>query len=223
MPTPVGFFSPADVLGLGGYNVIQRVSAVVDMRRSSAVRDNGDEANFKTFAGKLSVLAVYDYEYESGNISLLSAGAVSRGYHVDVAKLEYRPNAWPRLSYTLHKHASNNHSSCYSFAPTPTFPAQFGIPRSLNVWNMGAADTTIGLRAMIYTITCKHMDEEGEDGSQLVGENNDGIEVLEIELTGVPASLSIASGWVAMQNGIDRAAVSVDRQVLRYERHRTRS
>lgn len=229
--TVVNFFNPTDLLALGGSFIVQNGTPSDSLERAQGLLANGDEGIAKTYGGKTNLQIAYEYQNETGNITLPNVGSVAGTYHIDRIRLEYRANAWPLITFTCHKHAANTHTAANEFAPTITFPAQFGIPRSLkdtatptaaDLWKMGTDDTGIGIKSMSYEIGCVHVDEPNETGAQLAGENRDGVEKLDIGLTGVPASITVKAGWDKLSDGSPKSNTAVDQQTLSYEHHLAR-
>jgi len=226
--TVVGFFTPTDILSLGGSFIVQSCKPVDGLQRAQGLLANGDEGIKKTFGGRTDMQIVYEYQSETGNITLPVAGDVLGTYHIDRVRLEYRANAWPLITITCHKHAAATHTTANEFTCTAVFPAQFGIPRNiddttpttpLEVFALGADDSGIGIKSMAYELSCVHLDEDGETGAHLVGENRDGIEKLDITLLGIPATVTHTAGWDELSDGTDKTNTSADGRSLSYEHH----
>lgn len=217
--TVIGFFSPTDILGLGGYFIVQSVTPSVTQQRAQGALGNGDEGVNKVFGSRTDLVVVYEYQHETGNIALPRVGQIKATYHIDRVRLQYRSNAWPLITITCHKHAVATHIDCNTFATSVTLPAQFGIPRSLNVWALGANDAGIGIKDMTLDLSCVHQDEDGESGAHLWGENRDGLEKLDIALVGIPASSTITNTWSTLNDGTALNNTAADTQTLSYEHH----
>jgi len=226
--TVVNFFNPSDILSLGGSFIVQSVTPTDTLKRAQGLLANGDEGINKTHGGKTDLTIVYEYQNESGNITLPNVGSVAGGYHIDRVRIQYRANAWPLITITCHKHAANSHTAQNEFAATIVFPAQFGIPRSLqdaatptpnDIWKLGADDDTIGIRDMSYELSCQHQDEDGETGAQCAGENRDGVEKLDVTTTGKAASVTVGTGWAKLSDGNPTGNTAVEQQTLSYEHH----
>lgn len=229
--TILGFFSPTDILSLGGNFIVQSCTPSDTLQRAQGLLGNGDEGITKTYGGKTDLTVVYEYQSEAGNITLPKVGEVKATYHVDRVRLEYRANAWPLITITCHKHAAATHTAANQFAASVTFPAQFGIPRSLtdttsptpvDLWKMGADDAGIGVKSMSYECSCTHLDEDGETSAHLAGQNRDGVEKLDVGLTGIPASITVLAGWANLSNGTSKGNTAADTQTMSYERHALR-
>ena len=228
-PTVLGFFNPTDLLALGGSFIPQTNTRTTTLKRAQGLLANGDEGIHHTYGSETKISLPYEYQSVAGNITLPEPGTVVAGYHIDSVDLEYRANAWPLITVNCHNHGTNPHTtSLRTFTPVPVFPAQFGIPRTLSdaalptanvIFKLGTDDTGIGIKSMKYSISCSHLDEPNEVGEQLAGENRDGVEKLDIGLTGIPAAVTVLAGWDKMTDGDGKGNTAADSTTVSLEHH----
>jgi hypothetical protein len=152
---------------------------------------------------------------------------VTGGYHIDSVALAYSPTDWPTLTVNAHKHdngATHAADSCRTYTSALTFTAGFGVPSSVkegttSIFSLSAAG--IGMRSLSFSLACTHVDEQGSAGNWLAGENHDGVETLDAEFTGVPASgdLTIHADWTMTSDGETSGNTAVDSRTVSLTRH----
>ena len=220
----VPFFNPSDLLSLGGDWIVQDHNIAAANQRAQGLAATGDEAASKLYDGKTSGSIAFECHAETGSLTLPNVGAVKGGYHIDSLQLVYNPAGWPKLTLNVHKHDDNSHAadSMNEFAPSPTFPAQFGVPRGLTI-GAGAqsiTDTACGIKSMTYNLACTHVDELDEAGDHLAGENRDGAETLAIEYTKNPAVIAnTGAGWSQMSGGSTLSNTAAETASYSWEAH----
>lgn len=237
MATTPTFFSPTDaidintLLGLGETDpkwVIQTAGPSTQKDRASGLGADGDEVAKEEYNKRKSVSLTYKCFSATGNLSLPSVGTISGGYHIDSVALAYSPTDWPTLTVTAHKHddgATHAADSCRTYTTDLVFPAQFGVPSSISdgtatvMFAMSVAG--IGMRSLSFSLACTHVDEQGSAGNWLAGENHDGVETLDAEFTGVPASgdLTIHADWTMTSDGETSGNTAVDSRTVSLTRH----
>lgn len=229
--TVLGFFSPTDVLGLGGSFVPQSSTPNATLQRAAGILANGDEGIHKTYGAKTEHTIVYEHQSNTGFIVLPQVGSVVAGLHIDSVDVEYNTKGWPKVSIKCHQHGTNAHTSGNTlnlFTPTVKLPSQFGIPRALaedvevdpdDIFKLGNDDAAIGISSMKYSLACQHQDDDGEAGEHLAGENRDGVEKIEIGLTGIPASVTTGTDWDKLADGTGKSNTSADTQTISLEHH----
>jgi hypothetical protein len=226
--TVLGFFTPTDVLSLGGSFIPQSDTPVTTLKRAQGLLANGDEGISVTYGEDIKRTLVYEYQNASGDITLPAVGDVIASLHIDSVEVEYSPTSWPKVTITCHNHTENAHTSANEYSCTVALPAQFGIPRALDdgatptpadIFKLGADDTTIGIKSMKYSLSCTHLDEDDEAGDHLAGENRDGVEKLDIGLTGIPASVTTHADWDKLSDGTAKGNTVADSQTISMEHH----
>ena len=226
--TVLGFFTPTDVLSLGGAFIPQSDTPSTTKKRAQGLLANGDEGISKTYGVDTKRTLVYEYQSATGDIALPSVGEIIAALHVDSVDVEYSPNSWPKITITCHQHAENAHTAANEYSCTVALPAQFGIPRALDdgatptptdIFKLGADDTGIGIKSMKYSLSCTHLDEDDEVGDHLAGENRDGVEKLDIGLTGLPASVTVAATWDNLSDGTAAGNTAADTRTISLEHH----
>jgi hypothetical protein len=226
--TVLGFFTPTDVLGLGGSFIAQSDAPVTTKKRAQGLLANGDEGISKTYGEETKRTVTYEHQNATGVITLPPVGSVMASLHIDSIDVEYQPNAWPKVSFQTHQHAVNPHTAANEYSSTIALPSQFGIPRALDdgaeptaadIFKLGADDTGIGIKSMKYSLSCTHQDEDGETGDHLAGENRDGVEKLDIGLTGIPASVTVGADWDNLSDGTSLGNTAADARNISLEHH----
>jgi hypothetical protein len=230
--TNLGFFSPTDVLSLGGSFIPQSDMPVTTLKRAQGLKANGDEGINVTYGTDTKRTIVYEHQAASGYITPPLVGDVVASLHIDSVEIEYSPTSWPKITITCHNHAVKAHTAENEFTATVKLPAQFGIPRALtdtatptpaDIFKLGTDDSTIGIKSMKYSLSCTHLDEDGETGDHLAGENRDGVEKLDIGLTGIPASVTVGATWAKLSDGTAKANTAADTQTISLEHHIART
>jgi hypothetical protein len=222
----VPFFSPTDVLSLGGTWAVQENSLSESNQRAQGLDAVGDEAAGQTYDNKTAGTIVYeDHSAAGGTLTLPAVGSVAGGYHIDSLSLAYNATGWPRLTVTVHKHADNSHADgdMNEYSATPVFPTGFGIPReledALEASLFSITDDDAGLRSMTYTLGATHVDENDEAGDHLAGQTRDGVETLAVEFTKIPAVVTIAAGWDEMTDGSNKSNTAAETASMSWEHH----
>jgi len=226
----IGFFDPDDVLGLSGDGWVQQENNIATThQRAQGLSAIGDEAAKHVHGELASGSVVYECHAETGNLTLPNAGAVLGasegvdGYLVDNCQLVYSPTGYPRLTLNVHQHGENPHADedMRQFTPSLTCPAQYGVPRTLGISNLG---DVCGVRGCTYTWGVTHVDED-ENGDHLAGQSRDGVETLAYEFTGhdhgegdTPA-FADPSGWDEMNDGATKGNTAADTSSLAWEKH----
>lgn len=227
----VPFFSPTDVLSLGGNWAVQEVNLSDAYQRAQGLDAAGDEAVSETFDEKTSGTVVYeDHSASGGSLTLPTVGAVGGGYHIDSYQVVYSSNGWPRLTVTVHKHGQNSHADGEQneFNASVVLPTGFGCPReildALDATVFEVTDTDAGVRGLTYSLGCTHVDEGDEAGDHLAGENRDGVETLSVEFTKDPGSSVTASAdWDEMTDGAAQGNTAAETASMSWEHHVART
>lgn len=162
----------------------------------------GDELRHATHGKRTSWSWTFVNNLSSGNnISIPKGGLVSAGWHIDSIQIAWgREQIKPKMTVSAHRHdVGNAHAagSCRTYTATVTIAAvEFGLPADLGGVAL-ANGAEVDFRSATYTLGVTHIDEAGRDGSQLAGENHDGVETLSVEFTGAATAddYEIAEGW----------------------------
>jgi len=227
----VGFFTPTDVLTLGAPFIAQSDKPITSLKRAQGLLPNGDEGISKTYGSEIKRVLEYEYQSANGVITLPLAGSVIAALHIDSIDVNYQPNGWPKISFNCHQHGSNPHTSVNTlnkFACSLALPAQFGIPRNIqdleapapvDIFKLAIADAAIGVKSLKYSLKCNHLDED-ISGEHLCGENRDGVETLDVGLTGIPGTApTIGATWDDLDAGTDKANTKADEASYKLEHH----
>lgn len=162
---------------------------------------DGDELRNATHGKKTSWSWTFVNNLDSGNISIPKGGLVSEGWHLDSIQITWdRQQIKPKLTVNAHKHEDGtNHASnsCRTYTASIEIEAvAFGVPPDLGGVAL-ASGAAVDFRSATYTLAVTHIDEPARDGTQLAGENHDGVETLSVEFTGDATTddYEIETGW----------------------------
>lgn len=162
---------------------------------------HGDELRHATHGNRTSWSWTFVNNLDTGTITIPKGGLVSEGWHVDSIQIQWgRDQIKPKMTVNAHRHDDGNpHAagSCRTYTATVAIDAvAFGVPADLGGVAL-AAGAVVDFRSATYTLQVTHIDEPGRDGSQLAGENHDGVETLSVELTGDATAddLVIDAAW----------------------------
>ena len=242
MASKVTFFTPGDpldintLLGLEGSAqwIHQTNNPSKSADRAQGLAANGDEAAWKSHNAKTAGQVVYECFAASGFLTLPGVGIIAGGFHGDNVKLDYNTVGWPRLTVAVHKHdGASSHDDaeggpiCNTFATSLKWPAGFGVPAvitdlatpAVKQFEMKAA--AVGMKTLGYTLSCTHVDETGGTGDWLAGDNRDGVEQIDAEMTGVPedTDLVIDASWHRATDGSPEGNTAANARKVSISRH----
>jgi len=162
---------------------------------------HGDELRHATHGKRTSWSWTFVNNLDTGTITIPKGGLVSEGWHIDSIQIQWgRDQIKPKMTVNAHRHDNGNphaDGSCRTYTATVAIDAvAFGVPGDLGAIAL-ANGATVDFRSATYTLQVSHIDEPGRDGSQLAGENHDGVETLSVELTGDATAddLEIDAAW----------------------------
>jgi hypothetical protein len=207
------FFSPVDVFGgFSGWVIQTGGNPSTQTGRASELGDDGDEIASEGFDPKTSVSCVYGPIAYTGNLTVPKIGQIKSDYHVDSVVIAYNQQGFPTMTVTGHKHdAGSPDADCRTYTPTVVLPARkIGIPSALvdtatptpaDVFKLAVA-AEVGMKGMTYTLSCTHVDEPDGDGGHLAGDNHDGVEKIDVEMSGEadPDEYTVGTGWFVETN-----------------------
>ena len=163
--------------------------------------EHGDELRHAKHGKKTSWSWTFVNNLDSGTISVPKAGLVSAGWHIDSIQIVWgRDQIKPKMTVNAHRHDDGtNHAAngCRTYTATVEIDAvAFGVPADLGAVSL-ANGAAVDFRSATYTLGVSHIDEAARDGSQLAGENHDGVETLAVEFTGDATSddYTVDSDW----------------------------
>ena len=206
----VEFFAPdKTILGtLADWELQTGGNPTLTRQRAQALKSDGDELAAAQYGAKIEYSLNYAASRHTGSdgLAIPSVGAILNGAHVDSVSVAYSQEAFPALTVAAHRHAAvdgtaGTHNACRLYKPSVVLPPRAqGVPSTLKDADGTAVfscPSGIGMASLAYTLEATHSDVPDGDGNQLAGENRDGVEKLEIQLTGrvAVADLAIASGW----------------------------
>ncbi len=168
---------------------------------------HGDELRNATHGKKATWSWTFVNNLDSGDISIPKGGVVSGGWHIDSIQITWgRDQIKPKMVVNAHMHEDGtNHADttsqtgrkCRTYTATVTIgAAAFGVPSDLGGVAL-ASGAVVDFRSATYTLQVTHIDEPGRDGTQLAGENHDGVETLAVEFTGDATTddYVVGPGW----------------------------
>ncbi len=218
----VGFFNPSDIVGLEGWEV-QSDNETMAQDRAQGLDKHGDEEKSQLHNKRITRQIVLKCFATTGNLSLPKGGLVlESGDHLDGWALAKVPTDWPTLTLNLHKHdngTSHEEGSCRTYTPSLTVAAGFGVERTPGGFALGIGDTAIGMAGFTYSLQVTHQDELDGVGNWLAGENRDGAESVEIQLTGKGATITPIAGWDKPGAGDARSNTAAETDSASYVHH----
>lgn len=240
--TPVKFFTPIDPLAINtllsltgaAQWIIQTGAPNKSKDRAVGLAANGDENAWKAHNLKNTDTLVYECHALSGSLALPIVGTVTATtlWHIDSVKVDYNSTGWPKMTVVVHKHgtgtATHAAASCNKFTPAIVLPACFGVPAELvdktpetPVTMFELTVASIGMKSLSYGLSCTHVDETGPAGDWLAGENRDGAETLDVEMTGSPtdAEITVDASFHDATDGGANGNTSSDNRKLSLIRH----
>ena len=161
----------------------------------------GDELRYATHGKRTTWEWTFVNNLDTGTISIPKSGLVSGGWHIDSIRIQWgRDQIKPKMTVSAHRHEDGtNHAAngCRTYSASVEIDAvAFGLPADLGAVAL-ASGAVVDFRSATYTLQATHIDEAGRDGTQLAGENHDGVETLEVEFTGDATAddYEIEDGW----------------------------
>ena len=162
---------------------------------------DGDEIANGTHGKKTSWSWTFVNNLSTGTISIPKGGLVSAGWHIDSIQIVWdRQQIKPKLTVNAHMHDDGtNHAAngCRTYSASVSIAAvAFGVPGDLGGVAL-ASGSAVDFRSATYTLAVTHIAEPGRDGTQLAGDNHDGVETLAVEFTGDATAddYEIETGW----------------------------
>jgi len=189
------FFEPVDSFG-GFANLVIQTGGNPSLQegRAAELGSDGDEIANEGFDKKTNVTCVYGPTVYTGNLTIPVVGQIANGFHVDSVAVAYNQQGFPTMTVTGHKHEEGSpDADCRTYTATIVLPARkIGIPSALvdttlvtpaDVFKL-AAEAAVGMKGLTYTLSVTHVDEPDGDGGHLAGDNHDGVEKIDVEMSG---------------------------------------
>lgn len=153
---------------------------------------NGKETTSATFIGNLTATTA---KYKFPKI-----GSHSNGWHIDSIQVVWDRGAiQPKMTVNAHKHTQGTmHTTCRQYTPSLSEKVAyqaFGAPSAVDTAFALATQAVVDVRTITYNVSCTHVDEPGRTGNNLAGNNYDGVETLQIELTGAATTEDYTTTW----------------------------
>jgi hypothetical protein len=209
------FFEPVDSFGgFTGWVIQTGGNPSLQDGRASELGSDGDEIAHEGFDAKTSVTCVYGPTVYTGNLTIPVVGQIKNDFHVDSVAVAYNQQGFPTMTVTGHKHEDGDpDADCRTYTPTVVLPARkVGIPSAFvdttpvtpaDVFKLAVA-AVVGMKGFTYTLSCTHVDEPDGDGGHLAGDNHDGVEKIDVELSGEAAAeeYTIGAAFFAETNAV---------------------
>lgn len=208
------FFTPEDSFGgFVGWVIQTGGNPSLQTGRASELGNKGDEIAFEGFDAKTSVSCVYGPTVYTGNLTLPKIGLIKNGFHIDSVSVSYNQQGFPAMTVTGHRHdAGSADTDCRTYTGTVVLPARkIGVPSAIqdnasvpvDVFKL-EDDAEVGMKGLTYTLSCTHVDEPDGDGGHLAGDNHDGVEKIDIEMSGEALSdeYIVGQGWFVEANAM---------------------
>lgn len=228
----IDFFAPSGAIDLSSSHwTFQDGGGIsTSSQRDSDLKADGDELASTLHNKRSSTSFVYVHDGESDFYEYPKIGLVSGGWHVDSFRCVWsRDRARAHLTVNCHRHDQGvNHTTAprkYSATLTAIPVASFGVPSVFtggtgkNAFTL-SANAVIDLRSATYEVSCNHIDEPGRLGNTLASQNHDGVESLEIELTGAPTADDYTTDWqlpssskTPSNSGVTTASLSLEHHI----------
>ncbi len=203
--TLIGFFVPVDVFALSGNGFIVQEDPLTHAESSEEAVGLKADGNFSanSIFNKIKEGAVtYKHFGLTGNMTLPKIGTVAAsGYLIKELSVEYAVKDFPTLSVTGHKSVTGAaHGTYRKYTPSVTLPCKRGIPRGLTgVVDLGTDDTGIGMLKFGYAIKAEFVTPDTDEFTD--GEFCNAYEDITVGFAGVPASITLATGWNYVSKG----------------------
>ena len=216
-------FSPVNLIGtVTGWTFQTGGGEREAFDRAQELGDDGDEILNALTNGKKTATLNFVGALSSGNYSWPEVGAHMNGWHIDQIRITWdRGQIRPKMTITVHKHTSGTmHATCRTYASSlsGSVAAQaFGCPSTFGTAFALDANSVAAMRSATLTITAKHVDEPNGSGGNLMGNNHDGSETLEVELTG--KSITYTSTWDRTDGGDDPSNTGATTTSMTFEHH----
>lgn len=216
-------FSPVNLIGnVTGWQFQTGGGEREAFDRSQELKDDGDELMSALTNGKKTATLNFVSTLSTGKLSWPAVGSHINGWHIDQVRITWdRGQIRPKMAVTVHKHTSGTmHSTCRTYASTLSgqIDAQaFGCPSTFGTAFALDANSVAAMRSATLTVTAKHVDEPNATGGNLMGDNHDGSETLEVELTG--KSITYTSTWDRTDNGDEPSNTGATTTSMTFEHH----
>ena len=198
----IEFFNPSCPITVGGDWDFQTCGPKqYSENYANELGSDGDELRHATHGKRTEWSWTFVNNLDTGTISIPKGGLVSSGWHIDSIQIVWgRDQIKPKMTVNAHMHSDGtNHTtgSCRTYSATVSIAAvAFGVPADLGGVAL-ANGAVVDFRSATYTLKVTHIDEPARDGTQLAGQNHDGVETLALDFTGYATmdDYTIASGW----------------------------
>lgn len=221
MTAKITYFAPEDPLSLAGWEV-QSNQPSASSDRASQLGSDGDECGYDLYNNTISKTLEYGSCASSGQLILPDAGETKNGEMIDGFTLSFSNTDKPKLSVNTHKHSPTTHTdgSTRKYKPSITFDAGFGIPREGMGFTLDVGDIGVGIQSVEYSLNVTHVDDQGDLGDWIAGDNHDGVETFSITIVGSGATITPpGEGWGLISQSGGANNEGADTETFEYERH----
>lgn len=192
--------------------------------RANELGMHGDEIRKKLHDNKASTSFVFVHKGTGEKYVWPKIGLHSGGWHVDGFSCRWdRTKCAAVLTVNCHKHnAGTMHTDCRTYTPSlANVPVvDFGCPSNFGDGFTLKADAVVDLRDVTYNVSATHIDELGRSGEELKGNNHDGVETLQVNLTGAATADDYTTSWdcptdttTPSNTGVTTTAVNLEHHI----------
>jgi len=225
----IDFFAPVDPnLGLSSEWEFQDGGALNNSKtRAAELGKNGDELRSALHDAKSTTSFVYVFKQPSTPVTHLTfpkVGKVANGWHIDGFSCSWdRAQLAPKLTVNCHRHGTNNHAAndCRTYTPslTTVSAVDFGCPAAFGDAFSLTQGAVVDIRSATYAVGVQHLDELNRVGEELRGDNHDGSETLQVDLTGSATADDYTSTWDMPTNGVTPTNTGATSSTFSFEHH----
>lgn len=222
----IDFFNPSSGISVDASWTFQNGGDIeTETTRNAELGSSGDELASALSAKRSSTSFIFLHSGSGQTLVIPAAGTVSNGWHFDSVSISWsRDQMRPKMTVACHRHDNgNNHAtgSCRTYASSlAAIPVvAFGVPSSFGAAFALDAHAVVDLRSATYTLECTHVDENGRDGTELAGDNHDGRETLQVELTGSVTADDYVSTWDCTSAGNSPVNTGATASSFTFEHH----
>lgn len=214
--TKINFFNPVDVFALlaSGWNVqTDKYTNADSFEEAVGLKADGNFSANDIFNNIKEGPVTYKAFAATGNLTLPVVGTVSAGgVLLKQFGVEYAVKDYPTLTAAAHKSVTGAaHGTYRTYTPTVVLPAGRGIPRALvdnstptagDVFKLGVDDAGIGMLKMSYSLNAEFISPDTAEFT--AGEFANAYEEITVGMSGVPAAITIGTGWEYVGKDGDR-------------------
>lgn len=223
----VGFFEPTCPITVDSNWEFQDGGAVQNSRtRANELGRTGDEILKRLHNSKGTTSFVFVHKGTGTKYVFPKIGLVDAGWHIDNFSVKWdRTKIAAVMTVNCHKHnggTAHEVGSCRTYTPSLSNAIEvvaFGVPGNLGAAFALASGAVVDLRDATYTVGAQHVDELNRSGEELKGNNYDGSETLDVNLTGAATGDDYTSEWDQVTDGVTPTKTGATASSFHFENH----